>query len=133
MGLILFLPIILGIVLFSDLCCRIKKIASATAKGPNITMEKKEVEEDNSKMLMERTQKANGQIEVMSHLMFVQLFCIYLMVNVPENRDPGLQAKNHDHSIFKEYGFFVDETVFFSRNGTWDTHNFDILHHPMVL
>ena len=133
MGLILFLPIILGIVLFSDLCCRIKKIASATAKGPNITMEKKEAEEDNSKMLMERTQKANGQIEVMSHLMFVQLFCIYLMVNVPENRDPGLQAKNHDHSIFKEYGFFVDETVFFSRNGTWDTHNFDILHHPMVL
>ena len=39
----------------------------------------------------------------MSHLMFVQLFCIYLMVNVPENRDPGLQAENHDHSIFKGY------------------------------
>ena len=123
----LFSPIILGVVLFSILCCRIKKIASATAKGPNITMEKKEVKEDNSKMdnskmLMERTQKANGQIEVISHLMFVQLFCNYLRIYyaiayaaytcAPEN-DPELQAGNDNYSIAKEYGIFVAEAVFF--------------------
>ena len=123
----LFSPIILGVVLFSILCCRIKKIASATAKGPNITMEKKEVKEDNSKMdnskmLIERTQKANGQIEVISHLMFVQLFCNYLRIYyaiayaaytcAPEN-DPELQAGNDNYSIAKEYGIFVAEAGFF--------------------
>ena len=126
----LFSPIILGVVLFSILCCRIKKIASATAKGPNITMEKKEVKEDNSKtdnsktdnskMLMERTQKANGQIEIMSHLMFVQLFCNYLRIYahvsgicICTGDDPELQAGNDNYSIAKEYGIFVAEAVFF--------------------
>ena len=118
-------PIILGVVLFSILCSRIKKIASATAKGPNITMEKKEVKEDNSKMdnskmLMERTQKANGQIEIMSHLMFVQLFCNYLRIYahvsgicICTGDDPELQAGNDNYSIAKEYGIFVAEAVFF--------------------
>ena len=41
-------------------------------------MEKKEVKEDNSKTKMERARKAYNQIEVISHLMSMQLFCIFL-------------------------------------------------------
>ena len=66
--------------------------------------------------------------------MLHQLFCNYLRIYyaiayaaytcAPEN-DPELQAGNDNYSIAKEYGIFVAEAVFFSRNVTCDTLIFD--------
>ena len=72
-------------------------------------MEKKEVKEDNSKTKMERARKADNQIEVISHLMSMQLFCIFLRncASSLDSFEPKLCSKMSvmDHVFGEIFGY----------------------------
>ena len=78
-------------------------------------MEKKEVKEENSKMIMKRAQKAYGQFEMISHLMSVQLFLLYLrMHTIDTSLEPTPLQADDDMSTSVYLRYLILDQIWFN-------------------